>query len=440
MSEYNIYPKQFRNKKIPIEKNRCFFIMPFSDEFDIVYGEIKNALSKENYICVRVDEISGSTPIITKILTELLKAQFIIVDLTNCNPNVFYELGIAHTFKDAENIFLLKEQNSNVPFDITHLTYIEYDKNNMRFLTSRLKNALIENTYISNFYETLNIQGIINFIHDNDEEFIELIKNMLEHDILTVTEILDYSCEMLEKDIEPIIFKFEEKLKHTINTCNSNVLTGIMNFYEELLLSCDKYNFAKEHLRRFLSDFFTDTILTTVDRISYETDMVLKFAYSEKQLNIVMPWIISYFKKSKSGTVDLNRYKLESFLLVTKSVEINRLICNALTDSDAHIREHLADIIGEKKLMEAYNILCNQLMCEKNFYTASSFIEALGKLGRKDGFSYIQMWLDKNEKEIICTKHWFVFKHAKIAIATLKPESLIFFEKKYKDYLKDYVF
>ena len=39
MDSYKIYPKQFRNAKIPIDKNRCFFVMPFSDDFDIVYVE-----------------------------------------------------------------------------------------------------------------------------------------------------------------------------------------------------------------------------------------------------------------------------------------------------------------------------------------------------------------------------------------------------------------
>ena len=127
MSTYKIYPKEFRNERIPIEKNRCFFIMPFSEEFDIVYGAIKNSLTMDNYICTRVDEISGSTPVINKILVEILKSQFIIADLTGCNPNVFYELGVAQVFKDAQNIFLLKQKNSKVPFDITHLTYMEYD-------------------------------------------------------------------------------------------------------------------------------------------------------------------------------------------------------------------------------------------------------------------------------------------------------------------------
>ena len=93
MNKYKVYPKQFRNEKISIEKNRCFFIMPFSEEFDIIYGEIKASLSKEHFHCIRVDEIPGSLPVINKILTEILKSQFIIVDLTNCNPNVFYELA-----------------------------------------------------------------------------------------------------------------------------------------------------------------------------------------------------------------------------------------------------------------------------------------------------------------------------------------------------------
>ena len=50
MDKYKIYPKQFRSERIPIEKNTCFFIMPFAEKFDIVYGTIKNGL-QDNYIC-----------------------------------------------------------------------------------------------------------------------------------------------------------------------------------------------------------------------------------------------------------------------------------------------------------------------------------------------------------------------------------------------------
>ena len=42
--DYMIYPKQFRSAKIPVEKNRCFFLMPFHQSFDLIYGTVKDIL------------------------------------------------------------------------------------------------------------------------------------------------------------------------------------------------------------------------------------------------------------------------------------------------------------------------------------------------------------------------------------------------------------
>lgn len=216
MDNYKIYPKQFRNTKIPIEKNRCFFIMPFSDEFDIVYGELKALLGKEGYICTRVDEISGSTPIINKILTELLKAQFVIVDLTNCNPNVFYELGIAHTFKDAENIFLLKQKGSSVPFDITHLTYHEYELNNLKYVAALLKQSLKERKFVSDFDEVLNIKGIIEYLHDNQDEFVDILHDMIGNNMPCVLTIMQDARSLEKTYITNVLNNIEKKIKNYV--------------------------------------------------------------------------------------------------------------------------------------------------------------------------------------------------------------------------------
>lgn len=440
MTEYKIYPKQFRNEKIPIEKNRCFFIMPFLDKFDIVFGEIKAALSKEGYICVRVDDIPGSIPIISKILNEILKSQFIIADLTDCNPNVFYELGIAHTFKDAENIFLLKQHNSKVPFDITHLTYIEYDSNNLRYLTAKLKESLSKNKYLSNFYDVLNIHGIIDYIHDNQDEFIEKLKQLLNDKLSVITDIIDGTCELEESEIQDIIFNFKGKLQRNIDKYDSIDQKGILEFYSELLLACDNYSFIQDFISSYFSEFFLVTKIRETSVLSYKTDLAIKFAKSGKQLDIVMPWIISYFRRSKSGTVDLNRYKLESFLLTTYNRKVNEMITHAMVDNDAHIREHMADLIGEKRLLDAHPILCNQLLVERNYYTASSIIEALGKIGKKESIQYIKKWLSIHETELVTTKHLFIFKHIRIAIAQLDLQYLHEFEKKYSEYLEDYIF
>ena len=73
------------------------------------------------------------------------------------------------------------------------------------------------------------------------------------------------------------------------------------------------------------------------------------------------------------------------------------MICDAICDKDAHIREHFANIIGEKKLYSAKEILSSQLQCEKNYYSAASIIEALGELRATEKVANILLWIDNNK-------------------------------------------
>ena len=439
MDSYKIYPKQFRNAKIPIEKNKCFFIMPFADEFDIVYGELKSLLGKDGYICTRVDEISGSTPIINKILTELLKAQFVIVDLTNCNPNVFYELGIAHTFKDAENIFLLKQKGSIVPFDVTHLTYLEYDINNLKYIAALLKQSLKKRKYVSDFDDILNVKGIIEYIHDNQDEFIDILHDMIGDDMSYIIEIMQNTQGMEENCIRKVLDSFEKKLKNYIFLETHLWLSGLFDFYAELLISCGLYYDITPYINRFENELFLNSPLSIIDIQTYKIDFMLRFAKNNCCLGCVMPWIVQYFRNSKFGTIDLNRYKLESFLLTTENKEVNNIISISMTDKDCHIREHFADIIGEKKLIEANAVLCKQLLVEKNYFTAASIIEAMGKLEIQENATYINEWLSKNEENILRTKSYFVLKHIRIALLKLNPNERELFDEKYLQYLGEFI-
>lgn len=439
MDKYKIYPKQFRNAKIPIEKNRCFFIMPFSEEFDIVYGELKSLLGNDGYNCIRDNEVPGSTPIINKVITEILKAQFIIVDLTNCNPNVFYELGIAHTFKDAENIFLLKQKGSSIPFDITHLAYHDYEINNLRYVAALLKQSLHEKKSLSEFDDILSQKGIIDYLHENQDEFVDVLHNMLSDDMVFVIGIMQGSCSFDNNQIENIISSFEQKLKNYALAENKALLSGLFKFYTELLIACSAYYDISFYITRFVNDFFADATLNIVDVQAYKIDFILQFANANCCLNIVMPWIVQYFRNSKFGTIDLNRYKLESFLLTTDNKDVNNIIGISMTDKDCHVREHFADIIGEKRLIEANHILCKQLANEKNYFTAASIIEAMGKLEIPENVTYINEWLTENINNILETKSYFVLKHIRIALSKLDSNARKSFDENYLQYLSDFI-
>lgn len=440
--DYMIYPKQFRAAKIPTEKNRCFFLMPFNESFDLIYGTVKNSLVESGYICNRVDEITDSKPIINKIIIEILKAQYVIVDLTNCNPNVFYELGITHTFKDSQNVLLIKQKETVAPFDIKHLQYQEYSPTNLKHLSAIIKNFISKNQRYSEFQETLNVHGIINIIHDNQEEFVSYLHTNMGDDIVTLTAILSFKgTDMTNEFIGAALDRYAIMIHNIIDHRRMELLPGVLKLYTELLISCSSSVPAEIHVSIFLGNFFCQHNLPYCEMIGYQTDMVVALAEKRKMLTIVLPWIIGYFSKSKAASIDLNRYKLEALLMTSDVDEINRAIINALFSTDCHVREHMADIVGEKQLQSAGDALCQQLRTEENYYTAISIMEALGKLNYEESLKVIEEWIEIHKESIIQSKMYTVFRHAQNAIIRLDHSTDGYrrgmFAQKYAKYTTD---
>lgn len=444
MKEYKIYPKQFIYEKIPVEKNRCFMLMPFSTEFDYIYGVIKKDLNDNGLICNRADEIGGSKPILNKILTEILKSRYIIADLTNYNPNVFYELGIAHSFKDAPNILLIKQKESKIPFDLTHLTYIEYSPDNLRFLTATIRNFIQENRYVSDFYEALNLCGIVSFVSENHDTFIDYLQNYFGIRISIITNILNKSDNIYGEDEIGNFFKDYEALIINIFTCkNIDIADGILKTYFHLIVKCQHHKVVEQFVTHFITDLLTSYFEYQDEIMSWKTDLVILLAQNRMLLHISMPWIIGYFSRTKSSNIDLNRYKLESFLMISEDENINQIIVNSVFDENCYIREHMADIIGEKKLYFAKKNLTKQLLIEHNYFTAASIIEALGKIGDSESLNIILNWTEGKEKNIISEHQYFLLRHIYKAIVLLdntpNQEQALRFQRKYKKYMDDFI-
>jgi hypothetical protein len=49
----------------------------------------------------------------------------VIADMTDRNPNVFYELGVRHALRNAT--VLVAQDLQDVPFDLRHFAAIQYD-------------------------------------------------------------------------------------------------------------------------------------------------------------------------------------------------------------------------------------------------------------------------------------------------------------------------
>lgn len=119
-------------QEIQIQANEpfCFVIMPFREkEFTqrIYFDVIKLLIENEFKIsCYRVDEDDLPDRIDNKIYTYLLRAAFIVAEVTTRNPNVLYELGLAHML-EKDCIILTQRPHSEVPFDINRISAEPYE-------------------------------------------------------------------------------------------------------------------------------------------------------------------------------------------------------------------------------------------------------------------------------------------------------------------------
>ncbi len=92
---------------------------------------------------VRADsEIFGAGKIMDQIWVGLNAAKVLVAELTSRNPNVFYELGLAHALKKP--VVLVSSNEADVPFDLKHIRVIIYDPTDP-FWGSKLLEKVAEN-------------------------------------------------------------------------------------------------------------------------------------------------------------------------------------------------------------------------------------------------------------------------------------------------------
>lgn len=109
------------------ENKNCFVIMPFAENYLEVYKEVYKPVCKANGLdCWRVDEISKPGSITRDIIEGLIEADIVIADLTSKNPNVFYELGIAHSV--GNKTIMTAQSTDDIPFDIGNYRVIVYEQ------------------------------------------------------------------------------------------------------------------------------------------------------------------------------------------------------------------------------------------------------------------------------------------------------------------------
>lgn len=100
----------------PVDASSIFVLMSFNNEYESIYPIIRKVADKFGFRARKGDESYQSTSILSHIVREIVRSRLIIADITGRNPNVFYELGIAHALNKP--VLMIARSTVDIPFDV----------------------------------------------------------------------------------------------------------------------------------------------------------------------------------------------------------------------------------------------------------------------------------------------------------------------------------
>ncbi len=135
-------PKVFSVPDAEPASDTCAIMMPFDDEFVPVRSVIKEACDAVALRPVVADEVWESPSIVQDVFAMIYNARVVVTDFSGLNPNVMYEMGLAHAM--GRDVVPIAQHMEKLPFDIAHYRTIVYrnDREGLVELRRKLEQAL----------------------------------------------------------------------------------------------------------------------------------------------------------------------------------------------------------------------------------------------------------------------------------------------------------
>ena len=133
-----------KTKSDPVQEPLCFAAMPFDPNFDYISEIIRKSAKAANMRYVRGDLRHQPGSVMAQIIRDIRSAAVVVADVTGHNPNVFYELGIAHQEKGPGRVVIITQSTAKSPFDVSEFRQLAYTNTpeGLRDLQTALPEAL----------------------------------------------------------------------------------------------------------------------------------------------------------------------------------------------------------------------------------------------------------------------------------------------------------
>jgi hypothetical protein len=115
----------FAARDTRVTPGRVAVLMPFTEAWsDRIWRRIMSPVLEDLGLSgLRADDLYGHD-VMEDIWSMLLSSEVVVADISGRNPNVFYELGIAHTL--GKRVILATQDVDDIPFDLNRYRHIIY--------------------------------------------------------------------------------------------------------------------------------------------------------------------------------------------------------------------------------------------------------------------------------------------------------------------------
>ncbi len=191
---------------------KCFIVSPIGDEgtsirdnADKLFRYILTPVCQNcGFEAVRVDQMNDSGSITQTILDQLVSADLVIADLSDHNPNVFYEMGYRKC--TGKPIIHLKKKGESIPFDVTTIRTFEYDLTDLdsvEEIKTRLQRTIQAFSFTDDSPETpgdsQNLSGILPALYQIQDSIDQLKAQIEKKDTETLQALMQTSLNNAAK-------------------------------------------------------------------------------------------------------------------------------------------------------------------------------------------------------------------------------------------------
>ncbi len=231
-------------------KATCFVDMPFGKkpdlasgvevDFDYIYeAAIRPAIEEAGLEPIRGDQERTGGIIQIPMFGRLLLSEYVLVDMTLANPNVFYEMGIRHMAKPYTTVPIFAAIH-NIPFDVALVRSIPYnlDKGQLKDEdAAKLKEAILTRLKEAINGPTSKDSPIFQLIPsfpaiDLPHEVTEIFQDQVRHCDEFRERLAQARAKPSDQEREAALFEIEQSLGN-LKVAQATVLVDLLLSYRD---------------------------------------------------------------------------------------------------------------------------------------------------------------------------------------------------------------